>query len=247
MASKLWKKKRLKREDKPFDEKNKITDRVLDEKSVEVIQHFMRNHVIDKIDYRIKDGKESAIFKATAKGKDVAVKVYKYETSIFKNYQEYTQGDQRFYFTRNKRQAVKTWASKEYSNLLKAYKAKVRVPKPIARRDNVIIMEFIGENGIPYGNLIEDKPKNPEKFFQLILEEYKKLYKAGLVHCDFNTYNILNKNEKPLILDLAQAVLLTHYKTQEYLERDIRNITRDFEKQGVKNTYEENLKFIRGE
>ncbi len=246
MASKLHRKKRPSREDKPYDEKNKITNRVLDEKTVEVIQYFIRNHKLDKIDYRVMEGKESAVFKASVKGKSVMVKVYKYETSLFKNYADYIEGDQRFQLGKNKRHGIKVWASKEFSNLQKAYEAGVNVPKPIARKDNVIIMEFIGEDGVPYGHLNQDRPKNPEEFFRLLLLEYKKLYNAGLVHSDFNALNILNRKEKPVIIDLSQGVLLDHRKAEEYLERDIMNITKEFERLGVQSNYQENLKLIKG-
>ena len=46
------------------------------------------------------------------------------------------------------RSLVFAWAQKEFRNLTEARKAGVRVPRPIAVRNNVLLMEFVGERGV---------------------------------------------------------------------------------------------------
>ena len=66
------------------------------------------------------------------------------------------------------------------------------------------------------------------------IEIIKKLYQsAKLVHGDFSPYNIF-KTEKGLVLfDLGSAVDLRHPRSEEYLKRDINNITNFFVKRGL--------------
>jgi RIO kinase 1 len=62
----------------------------------------------------------------------------------------------------------------------------------------------------------------------------RKLYKeAKLVHGDFSEYNIF-KTEKGLVLfDLGSAVDLKHPNANEFLKRDINNISKFFVKRGL--------------
>ena len=62
----------------------------------------------------------------------------------------------------------------------------------------------------------------------------KDLYtKAKLVHGDFSEYNIFKTTTGLIVFDLGSAVDLRHPNAQEFLKRDINNITRFFNKRGV--------------
>ena len=58
--------------------------------------------------------------------------------------------------------------------------------------------------------------------------------KANLVHGDLSEYNILYYRKKPYVIDWAQAVVKDHCMSGEWLDRDIKNITRYFNKLGDK-------------
>jgi RIO kinase 1 len=60
--------------------------------------------------------------------------------------------------------------------------------------------------------------------------------KAGLVHADLSEYNILWWKNKPVIIDVSQAVLKEHDNAARYLYRDIQNLTFFFRKLGVATT-----------
>jgi RIO kinase 1 len=62
------------------------------------------------------------------------------------------------------------------------------------------------------------------------VEGIKKLYRANLVHGDLSEYNILIKNREPYIIDISQGVPLDHPLAEELLQRDVKNISRFFNK-----------------
>lgn len=62
----------------------------------------------------------------------------------------YVSGDFRFksYCKSNPRKMVKVWAEKEFRNLSRMRSAGIRCPRPIHLRMHVLVMEFVGANGV---------------------------------------------------------------------------------------------------
>jgi RIO kinase 1 len=145
---------------------------------------------------------------------------------------KYIEGDNRFKTVKNrKRDIVEVWAKKEFKNLEEADKAGVRVPKPIISRKNILIMEFIGENGVSAPTAKDVPPKNPKLWLSKVLNSIKALYqKEGLIHGDLSEYNILNFNEEPVFIDMGQGVLIDHPAAKELLMKDITNILKWFKR-----------------
>jgi RIO kinase 1 len=69
--------------------------------------------------------------------------------------------------------------------------------------------------------------------------------KGKIVHGDLSEYNVLITDDEPVVIDLAQAVLLDHWRAQELLERDVGNVARYFKKFGVGIDAKDELKRIR--
>jgi RIO kinase 1 len=147
----------------------------------------------------------------------------------------YIEGDYRFKSVkRDTRSLIATWAQKEFRNLEAADKAKVRVPKPIAVERNVVVMEFIGENGVSAPSLKEIVPEEPEKTYKLLLTYLKRLYqKAELVHGDLSEYNLMIWKSKLVVFDMSQSVPTSHPQADFLLNRDISNVNRFFSRLGV--------------
>ena len=168
-------------------------------------------------------------------GSRVMVKIYRLETCDFNRMYDYIKDDPRFIdMKKGKRNIIFSWAQREYRNLLKARQANVSVPTPFTFSKNVLVLEFIGDDGIFAPKLKDAIPKNPKEFFEKIIANMKKLHKAGLVHADLSAFNILNCNEKPVFIDFSQCTPLDSSRASEYLERDIRNICNFFKKIGLK-------------
>jgi RIO kinase 1 len=112
--------------------------------------------------------------------------------------------------------------------------AGVRVPKPIDVSHNVLIMEFIGNDGESAPVLRETEIRNPQRVYRQILNEMRRLYtKARLVHGDLSEYNIMLWKNQPVLFDVSQAVLLEHPMADQLLRRDLENVNRYFKRLGI--------------
>ncbi len=190
-------------------------------------------------------GKESNVFIAKRGKKKVIIKIYRVQNADFKRMFQYIKQDPRYDFLRNRRrEIIFAWTQREYKNLLKAERGKVKVPKTIAVRSNILIEEFIGDDN-PAPPLKDAYPENPKKFFTDVVKEMKKMYKVGLVHGDLSSFNILNYDDKPVIIDFSQATLVKTPNSEELLIRDVKNIVSFFKKLGVKANIEEIVEKIK--
>ncbi|MEM2899268.1 MAG: serine protein kinase RIO [Thermoplasmata archaeon] len=203
--------------------------------------------VIDRIEFPISTGKEANVFRArTNLGGFLAVKIYRVDNATFRNISTYITGDPRFMHIAGKRKhLIEAWASKEYKNLIRLENAGIRVPKAVAQLENVLVMEYIGNENEPAPLLKDYEIKNPSNLYDTILEYMKKMYNnAELVHSDLSEYNILMNRGKPVIIDVAQAVTLRHPMAWEFLERDATNIAKFFVKKGIKTSKEDILNYM---
>lgn len=240
MALKLSKRKRPLREEKPLKERIKISSKVLDEPTLMVLVHFINTGLIKSVDYPVSSGKESVVFRATGSKDYLAVKVFRYETSVFqKKMHEYIEGDPRFLGEKTTlRNQVHLWARKEFANLRLCHSGGVLVPAPLALKKNVLVMEFLGQKGIPSALLKDVVLENPSSFLDSILFNMKRMHSIGLVHGDLSPFNIVVHSGKPYFIDLGQAVLLEHPKSSFFLERDLRNVLDYFRKEfGVEKDF----------
>lgn len=203
---------------------------------------------IDILNGAISTGKEANVLTGiTDDEKFVAVKIYRIATSDFKKMDYYLKGDPRFNVkTKNKRKIIYSWVTKEFKNLTRLYDTGVTVPKPITSANNVLLIEFIGdEDGNPAQPVKNQPPKKPDAFWNLLLVELKKFVnEAKLVHGDLSNYNILNLNEKPVIIDVSQSVVLDNPISKELLERDINTLVREYTKLGVETSFEEVWEYV---
>jgi len=219
--------------DDGFD-RNKVENQVLDKSTMFTLYEMINAKVISYVNGIVKAGKESVLFWAVAPdGMDVALKVYLVSTVSFKKRAAYIVGDPRF--TRLKsgtRNMVYLWAKKEYRNLRQCARHNIPVPKVIHVSNNVLAMEFVGKDGIPSPTLHETEIT--ESDYSQVIDIMTKLYKdARLVHGDFSEYNVLKTDSGLLLFDLGSAVDLAHPNAQNFLERDIKNMTYFFAKRGL--------------
>ena len=207
---------------------------------------MIKKGLFETLDYPISTGKEANVFRASTKEKDyLAVKIYRVETATFTNLKKYIIGDPRFKNITKKYDLIDEWASKEFANLRICAKSEIHAPKPVLHQKNILVMEFLGYEGLPFPTLQDFGSLYPEEDLKQILEDIKKLYKNGLVHSDLSEYNIVITPNGPYFIDVGQAVILAHPKAEEFLERDVRNVLRYFNKYKIKKDLDEVLKWIR--
>jgi len=238
LARRVSKRKAPKREIKQLDVEDKIESRVFDRGTLIAIAKLTEKGYFETLDFPVSMGKEAVVFRGTKKdGTHVAVKIYRIETTSFLNMYEYLRGDPRFRNVRMKRfDIIVAWTRKEYVNLKTAYEAGVRCPYPIGYRRNIVVMEFLGLKGQPYptlqvnGPLSPDDPKALEEEVEELLDDVRKMYRAGLVHADLSPYNILATENGLYIIDFSQAVSVDHPNALRFLRRDINNVVSYYNK-----------------
>ena len=218
-------------------EEYEALEQVFDRSTLMTIYDFMNKGVIDEIYGSVKAGKESKLYWGKDKeGRILAIKIFLTVSAEFKKGMiVYIEGDPRFRKVKHDtRSLIYAWTHKEFRNLEEARRAGVRVPEPIEVRNNVLIMEFIGKNGVTAPLLREIELPKPQRVYERLLVNVGKLYqKAGLVHGDLSEYNVMIWRGYPVIFDMSQAVSVKHPMADEFLRRDINNVNYYFKKIGV--------------
>ena len=227
--------KRIKKIDQT--KKRATVDSVFDERMYLQLNKLLKTGTLNRIEGIISAGKEANVYLAYGQNnEEYAIKIYKIDTNTSRWMRNYIIGDPRFKkIPNNVSKIIYLWASKEFKNLKRAYKVGLSVPEPMYVKNNVLIMEYIGFESIPAPKLKEIKaPKDPINLLNEVLNFMKDLYqKANLVHGDLSEFNILYHNQKPVVIDISQAVTVHHPKAEVYLVRDITNVFNYFEKIGV--------------
>ena len=237
-VQKLISQKRIKDSDD-----RKVSSEIFDKATLQVLYKLANQGYLDVLNGAISTGKEANVLKGIKEdGSIVAVKIYRIATSDFKKMQYYIAGDPRFNVrSSNKRQLINNWVNKEFRNLTRLKDAGVNVPEAITSLNNVLIIEFIGdEEGNPAPTVKNLPPEDPIDFYEKLVDQMDRfINKANLIHGDLSSYNILNFDEEPVIIDVSQSVVKDHIIAGELLERDIKNISFEFSKMGVDTSIED--------
>lgn len=205
-------------------EDKEIESLVFDRRSLDILARIIKKGIIDRLIGKISEGKEASVYLATKDELYRAVKIYKPETSKFFN--------SRYKYVGKKGDEMELaihYARKEYKNMEKLHSI-INIPEPIYCEGNILVMEFLGKDGIPYPQLYRVKPIQ-EEWFDEIIKMVKDMYKIGYVHGDLSPYNIL-VGDKIYFIDFGQSVTIKDPRFRELLNRDVSNIARFFNKEG---------------
>lgn len=237
------------------NESVKIYQGVFDSHTLKTLTILASKNFFISLDYPIATGKEADVYRLTTREKTyLAAKIYRVETSNFRVMERYLAGDPRFNFKkvsktrRGTDSIINLWCQKEFRNLRDAHDAGVSVPYPVKNLNNVLLMEFIGKDGVPAPLLKNVMVKKPGELIKKLTHDMELMWKkARIVHGDISEYNIMVLDEKPVLIDIGQAVSTEHPMALELLERDLRNIGKLAGKYGVSFNYSKVLKDIMGE
>ena len=207
----------------------KVQDDVFDEVTLLALYRLVHKKQITTLGGPISTGKEGNVFFGELDGKPLAIKIYLIRTANFRAMTEYMAGDPRFSRIRHSRkEIVFAWTRKEFSNLSRARKAGIPVPEPYSFDRNILLMEFLGDGGVPFPQIREVELPDPAATYREVLGFVGTLFsEARLVHGDLSEYNILYGG-RPFLIDMGQAVTLDHPRALQFLVRDLRNINRFF-------------------
>ena len=184
-------------------------------------------------------GDDSGGHAPTTSVTDFAVKVYKTSILVFKDRDRYVSGDWRWrngYSKKNPRKMVQTWAEKEMRNLIRLKEAGLRVPTVTMLRSHVLVMEFIGTDGVAAPRLRDADigvKKLRSLFTELIIDVRAMYQKCRLVHADLSEYNLLFHEGKIWIIDVSQSVDQDHPRCLDFLREDLLHVIQYFAKKDV--------------
>ncbi len=218
-----------------YRERFKTYKNVFDEHSERVLFKLSSQGHFDELVSPLTLGKEANIFTASnqKEGKTVIVKIYRLETCDFNRLYDYIKYDPRFTaLKKQRRKIIFAWCKREFRNLMLAREAGIRCPTPRTFLDNVLVMEFIGdEYAAP--KVKDELPKDINAFYKKTVDYFLRLIDAGLVHGDLSEYNILNDKDTPVFIDFSQATPVKSVNALQLAERDIANLNRFFKKCGA--------------
>jgi len=242
VSAELFRKERKERYLIKRSEESEALEAVFDKKTLLTIYSMMNKGVLKSLNGAVRGGKEAKVYHGvTEDGKEVAVKIYYTVTASFKRRLPYLFGDPRFENVQKSGHAlIYEWVKKEFRNLKQSKGAGVAVPDPVTCQKNVLVMQFIGKNGIPAPTLNEVEVSQRD-YSSVVKEIIKLTTKAKLVHGDLSEFNIFKNDNSIILFDFASAVDLFHPMAKEFLLRDVRNINRFFAKRGVDVASEEEI------
>lgn len=126
------------------------SEQVLDPRTRLIVFKMIGRGLIERVDGCVSTGKEANVYHAISpEQKHLALKIYKTSILVFKDRDRYVSGEFRFksgYSRSNPRKMVRLWAEKEMRNLRRMRSAGMRVPEAYEVRENVLVMEFMGED-----------------------------------------------------------------------------------------------------
>ncbi|EXJ55791.1 Atypical/RIO/RIO2 protein kinase [Cladophialophora yegresii CBS 114405] len=123
-------------------------------------------------------------------------------------------------------------AVKEFAFLQALHEAGLSVPIPLGQNRHQLVMSLI--DGFPLRQI--EKVPDPAGLYGELMEVLVRLCSLGLIHGDFNEFNILIKEEEqaddirlvPVLIDFPQMVSVDHPNAEFYFNRDVDCVKRFF-------------------
>jgi RIO kinase 2 len=191
------------------------------------IKTMVNRGVFCSVGRQIGVGKESDIFEvANEDGTIMAMKLHRLGRVSFRavkakrDYLKHRRSYNWLYLSR-------LAALKEFAFMKALQDHDFAVPNAVDCNRHCVIMSLI--EGYP---LVQVKElTNPDTVFEKILGMVIRLAEHGLIHCDFNEFNIMiNEEEEVTMIDFPQMVSVSHHNAQMYFDRDVECIFKFFAK-----------------
>ncbi|RLV92372.1 Serine/threonine-protein kinase RIO2 [Spathaspora sp. JA1] len=195
------------------------------------LKSMLNKNTIYSVGAIIGVGKESDIYSVSdTQGQQKVVKIARLGRTSFrtvKNNRDYLKNKQ----TSNWMYLSRLAAEKEYQFMTILYENGFSVPTPYDHSRHCILMEWIE------GTLMKHyrDTNTYKKLYSDLMCFIVKLANHGLIHCDFNEFNIIIKNDGSfIVIDFPQCVSIEHTDAKTYFDRDV---------QGIRDFFERKLKY----
>ncbi|XP_035420111.1 serine/threonine-protein kinase RIO2 [Cygnus atratus] len=118
-------------------------------------------------------------------------------------------------------------AMKEFAYMKALYDREFPVPKPVDYNRHAVVMELLDGYPLCQVHQIED----PAAVYSELMDLIVKLGNHGLIHGDFNEFNlILDNDDHVTMIDFPQMVSTSHPNAEWYFDRDVNCIKEFFKK-----------------
>ncbi len=207
------------------------------------LEPLVHEGLIDSVLRQLMSGKEATVYAVRCGGDVRCAKVYKDANKRnFRQAALYQEGRK----TKNSRQAramekgtrfgrraqEEAWQSVEVDTLYRLAAAGVRVPRPYAFCQGVVLMELVTDadgHAAPRLNDVELPEELALAYHALMIRQIVRMLCAGIIHGDLSEYNVLVDRDGPVIIDLPQAVdAAGNNNASAMLLRDVENVTTYF-------------------
>lgn len=215
------------------------------------LDHFFTEGLISEILYTVKSGKEATVYCCQANPSTgaelLAAKIYRSRNNRgFKNDSVYQEG--RVILEGHVRRAVQNksrfgrevqfsmWVNYEFETLKALHKVGADIPRPIARTERAILMEYQGDHqqAAPALQFVELAKGEVYPIFNQLMNNIELLLANNYIHADLSAYNILYWQGKVKIIDFPQAIdARFNPNALDLLTRDIENVCRYVARYGL--------------
>ena len=130
-----------------------------------------------------------------------------------------------------------SWIGHEYRTMQILHKAGVDIPRPHASSDNVILMEYVGDEltTAPTLNSVSLTSSEAEHLFERVIYDIELMLRFNRVHADLSAYNILYWSGDIKLIDFPQAIDPDeNHNAYRIFCRDVTRVCDYFASQGVK-------------
>jgi RIO kinase 2 len=191
------------------------------------LKTLCKRQAVYSVGNQIGVGKESDIYLvADEEGNQRVLKLQRLGRTSFRNIKK-TRDYLRHRHTSSWLYMSRLAAIKEYAFMCVLYENGFPVPKPIDQNRHCVVMELIDAYPLCQIHDIADVGKLYSALMNLIV----RLACSGLIHGDFNEFNILIKsNDEPVLIDFPQMVSTSHVNAEMYFNRDVECIRTFFKK-----------------
>lgn len=192
---------------------------------------MLKRESLYSVGTKIGVGKESDIFAVSdPSGVQKVLKIHRLGRTSFKtvkNNRDYLKHRQ----TSNWMYLSRLAAEKEYEFMTILHNNGFIVPTPYDALRHCVLMEWI--KGYPMKHM--KKYPAYKKLYSDLMNFIVKLANHGLIHCDYNEFNIIIRDENDaadhefgfVVIDFPQCVSIEHVDAKFYFDRDVQGI-RDF-------------------
>ena len=175
-------------------------------------------------------GKESDVYEAiTEEGDAVVVKFHRLGRTSFravKSKRDYLRGRTQFSWLYLSRLA----AVKEYAFMRALHAQGLPVPEGLAHNRHCVLMSKVP--GRPLCQMVRADLPDPAPVFRASMAGLVAVARLGLVHCDFNEFNILVTEDGRTVnfIDFPQMISVRHPNARELFARDVECLHRFFQR-----------------